>query len=86
MCILVLISQNNFWTKVNRPQQSQQSVWLPAGVDKVPTAGPSWLLVFISFPSVTPSDSIVLTYVCGAKRLTVYFCSVLSNSMKIFLC
>lgn len=63
----VLPDENNFWTEVNPPQQ--QSMWLPGGVDNphshslnLPAVG--WLLVFISFPSVTQSDNIVLVYVC----------------------
>lgn len=62
-----LPDENNFWPEVNPHQQ--QSARLSGGVDKphshslnLPAFG--WSLVFISFPSVTQSDNIVLAYVC----------------------
>lgn len=67
ICAL-LPDENNCWTEVNPPQL--HSMVLTGGADKplhscslnLPAVG--WLLVFISFPSVTQSDNIVLASVC----------------------
>ena len=64
----VLTEENNFWTEVQPVQQ--QSMCFPGGADEphsrrslgLPAVG--WLLVFVSFPSVSQSDNIVLVCVC----------------------
>lgn len=66
LCFFIFLP--TFWTEVKPPQQ--HSMVLAGGGDKplhsrsliLPAVG--WLLVFISFPSVTQSDNTVVASVC----------------------